>query len=367
MFDIQKMARQCILNRKEYIPGKPIEEVEREYGITNIIKLASNENPLGTSPLAIEAMIQEIRERSHLYPESLCYGLTRKLAVKFGLRPESIFMDNGADGVISMIGATFLNPEDEVIFAEISFPAYDNIAAKMGSKSVRIPMRQDLTTDVAGMINAITKNTKLIFLCNPNNPTGLMTSKKEFEHLMAQTPENVLVISDEAYFEFADHEEDYPDTLSYLTKHKNLIILRSFSKVMGLAGLRIGYAMAAPEIVKIMLKAREPFPVNRIAQAGALAAMDDAAFIEKTQRLNREGLGFYYDAFDAMGLTCYKSSTNFIMVDVGMDADFVFEELLKKGIIVRPLKSQGIKNGLRITVGLMEENHRVINALKEIL
>ncbi|MFA5904404.1 MAG: histidinol-phosphate transaminase [Desulfobacula sp.] len=367
MFDIQKIVRQCILNRKEYIPGKPIEEVEREYGITDIVKLASNENPLGASPLAVEAMTREIQERSHLYPESLCHDLTRKLAVKSGLRPESIFMDNGADGVISMIGFTFLNPEDEVIFAEISFPAYDNIAAKMGSKSVRIPMRQDLTTDVDGMIKAVTENTKLIFLCNPNNPTGLITSKKELDRLMAQTPENVLVISDEAYFEFADHDKNYPDTLSYLDKHKNLIILRSFSKVMGLAGLRLGYAMAGPEIVKAMLKAREPFPVNRIAQAGALAALDDDAFIEKTRRLNQEGLRFYYDAFDAMGLTCYKSHTNFIMVDVGMDADFVFEELLKKGIIVRPLKSQGIKNGLRITVGLPEQNDRVIKALKEIL
>lgn len=367
MFDIQKIVRQCILNRKEYIPGKPIEEVEREYGITDIVKLASNENPLGTSPLAVEAMIREIQERSHLYPESLCHDLTRKLAVKSGLRPESIFMDNGADGVISMIGFTFLNPEDEVIFAEISFPAYDNIAAKMGAKSVRIPMRQDLTTDVDGMIKAVTENTKLIFLCNPNNPTGLITSKKEFDRLMVQTPENVLVVSDEAYFEFADHDKNYPDTLSYLDKHKNLIILRSFSKVMGLAGLRLGYAMAAPEIVKAMLKAREPFPVNRIAQAGALAALDDDAFIEKTRRLNQEGLRFYYDAFDAIGLTWYKSHTNFIMVDVGMDADFVFEELLKKGIIVRPLKSQGIKNGLRITVGLPEQNNRVIKALKEIL
>ena len=193
-----------------------------------------------------------------------------------------------------------------------------------------------------------------------------MTSKNEFEQLMAQTPENVLIISDEAYFEFADHA-DYPDTVQYLKDHKNLIILRSFSKVMGLAGLRIGYAMADPEIVKAMLKAREPFPVNRIAQAGALAALDDDAFIEKTKRLNQEGLYFFYDAFDAMGLTCYKSHTNFIMADVGMDADFVFEELLKKGIIVRPLKAQGIKTGLRITVGLMEENHRVIKALKEIL
>ena len=365
MFDIQQMVRKCILKRKEYIPGKPIEEVEREYGIPHIIKLDSNENPLGASPLAIEAMIREIKERSHLYPESLCYDLSRKLAVKFGLQSESIFIDNGADGVITMIGLTFLNPEDEVIFAEISFPAYDNIVAKMGAKSVKIPMRRDFTIDIDAMIKAIHQNTKLIFLCNPNNPTGLMTSKNEFEQLIAQIPENVLIISDEAYFEFADHE-DYPDTLQYLKNHKNLIILRSFSKIMGLAGLRVGYAMAAPEIVKAMLKAREPFPVNRIAQAGALAALDDTAFIDKTKCLNQEGLHYFYDAFDAMGLTCYKSHTNFIMVDVGVDADFVFEELLKKGIIVRPLKAQGIKNGLRITIGLMEQNHRVIQALKEI-
>lgn len=366
MLDMNRLVRKSILSAKDYVPGKPIEEVEREYGLTRIAKLASNENPLGASPLAVEAMIREIRTKSHLYPESLCHDLTLKLSRKHGLGPESVFIDNGADGVITMIGMTFLNPEDEVIFAGLSFPAYGNITAKMGAKSIRIPMRNDFTTDIEGMIKAIGPQTKLIFLCNPNNPTGLISTRKEFETLLEKTPKDVLIISDEAYFEFVEHK-DYPHTLDYLKDHPNLMILRSFSKIMGLAGLRIGYAMAAADIVKAMLKAREPFPVNRIAQAGALAALEDTVFVEKTKKLNQEGLEYFYQAFAGMGLTCYKSSTNFVMADVGLDADFVFEELLKKGIIVRPLKAQGVHTALRITVGLMEENQRLVAALNDIL
>jgi len=366
MLDVQGMARSAILNTREYIPGKPVEAVKRECGMDRIIKLDTNENPLGPSPLAVEAMIREIRKNSHLYPESLCPELIAKLSSRFNLPAGSFYMGNGADAVITMMGLTFLNPGDEVVFPELSFPAYDGIAAKMGAKRIRIPMRPDFTIDTEAMAGAVTPRTKLVFLCNPNNPTGLMTDKKDFEDFLAQIPETVLVVSDEAYCEFAD-PEDYPDSLEYLKTHRNLIVLRSFSKVMGLAGLRIGYAMADPELVGAMMKAREPFPVNRIAQAGALAALDDHEFIEKTKRLNREGLAYFYESFGAMGLTCYRSSANFVMVDVGRDADLVFGELMKKGIIVRPLKGQGVETGLRITVGLMEENRMLIQALKDIL
>jgi histidinol-phosphate aminotransferase len=311
-------------------------------------------------------MIREIRESSHLYPESLCPELIAKLSARFSLPAGAFFVGNGADAIITMMGLTFLNPGDEVVFPGLSFPAYDNIAAKMGAKRVKIPMRPDFTIDTEAMTRAVTPRTKLVFLCNPNNPTGLMTGKKEFERFLACIPETALVVSDEAYWEFAD-AADYPDSLEYLKTHRNLVVLRSFSKIMGLAGLRIGYAMADPELVGVMMKAREPFPVNRIAQAGALAALDDHEFREKTRRLNREGLYYFYESFGAMGLTCYRSSANFVMADVGRDADFVSGELLKKGILVRSLKGQGVETGLRITVGLMEENRLLIQALKDIL
>jgi histidinol-phosphate aminotransferase len=363
---ISDIARQCIRKRKDYIPGKPIEEVQRELGLTDIIKMASNENPFGASPKAVEAMIKEIKTNANRYPESLCTELAGKVAARLGVKPAQLFFDNGGDGVITMIGLTFINPADEVITSELTFPAYDNITTKMDGKTVAVPLAADGGIDLDGFLKKITLKTKLIFVCNPNNPTGKIIKEDVLEPFIAKVPTNVMIIMDEAYYDFVD-DPDYPQTIPMLADHPNLIILRTFSKVMGMAGLRCGYIIGAEETVKIMLKAREPFPVNRIAQAGAVAALDDDAFYEKTISNNAKGRLQYYTAFEAMGLNYYKSQTNFIYVELGTAAEAIFQKMLLDGVIVRPLGSQGRPQSMRITIGLPDENVRTIASLKKAL
>jgi histidinol-phosphate aminotransferase len=360
--NIEDLSRKCILARKEYVPGKPVEEVQRELGLNDIIKMASNENPLGSSPMAIEAMILEILRNSNRYPESLCHDLAIRLAEIHKIKADQIFIDNGLDGVITMIGLTFINPGDEVIFGKLSFPAYENITTKMDGKCVTIPMTPDYRIDINGVIAAITQKTKMIFLCNPNNPTGTINTRQEFERLLAVLPKTVILVSDEAYYDYAD-SADYPHTLDYFSTHNNLIIMRTFSKVMGLAGLRVGYAIAHEALVKLMLKAREPFPVNRIAQAGALASLDDVGFVARTLKTNREGREQYNRAFQAMGLKYYPSQANFVFVDIGQPGQSVFEKMLQDGVIVRPVNSADATNCLRITIGTRDENNRTLVAL----
>jgi histidinol-phosphate aminotransferase len=363
---VARLARQCVLARKEYVPGKPVEEVRRELGIVDIIKMASNENPLGTSPLALEAMIEELRQSAHRYPESLCHDLIAKLADVHDLKPDRFFIDNGGDGVITMIGLTFIDPGDEVVMGQITFPAYENITTKMGGECVRVPLTSDYRLDVEGIISAVTPKTKIVFLCNPNNPTGTIIVQEEFERLLSSLPETVLLVTDEAYYDFAD-DPAFPQSVPYLYDYPNLIILRTFSKIMGLAGIRVGYAMAHPDIIKIMLRAREPFPVNRPAQAGALAALDDVDFVRRTLQVNSEGREQYYQAFEAMELTWYPTQTNFIFVDLGRPAEPPFQAMLRDGVIVRPLTSIGEPNGMRITIGTAEQNERTIAALSKAL
>ena len=364
--DISKIARPCILKQKEYIPGKPVEEVQREYGLTDIIKVASNENPLGASPMAVQAMIEELKKNIHLYPEGSCHELVCDLAAFHDLKTEHFMADNGLDGVITMLGLAFINPGDEVIFSELSFPAYANITNKMDGRGIAVPILPDYRLDIKGMIASLSERTKMVFLCNPNNPTGTFTTRSEFELLLNSIPENVLLISDEAYYHFAD-DPDYPQSLDYFHKYPNLVILRTFSKVMGLAGVRIGYAMAHPDVIKILYKAREPFPVNRVAMAGAKASLEDHDFIEKSLDLNRSGLNQYYKAFDEMGIKYARSQTNFIFADLDQPALPIFEALLRRGIIIRPLGPQGRPNCIRITMGTEEQNQAVIVAIKELL
>lgn len=366
MTNINNLARQCILARKEYVPGKPVEEVQRELGLSDIIKMASNENPLGTSPLAIKAMIQELYRNANRYPESLCHDLALRLAEVHGLEVGQIYIDNGLDGVITMIGLTFINPGEEVIYGALSFPAYENITTKMDGRCVSVPMTPDFRIDVNGFIAAISPRTKLIFLCNPNNPTGTVVTRSEFEKLVAAVPETAILVVDEAYFDFAD-DPDFPQSLQYLPDHQNLIVLRTFSKLMGMAGLRVGYALAHPDIVKVMLKSREPFPVNRIAQAGALASLDDIDFRNQTLQVNRAGREQYYRSFQVMGLKYYPSQSNFVFVDIGQPAKPVFEIMLREGVIVRPVSSAGAECFLRITIGTQGENARTISELGKAL
>lgn len=363
---IETIARRCIFEHRDYIPGKPIEEVQKEFGLTDIVKLASNENPLGTSPKAVDAMVQEARTAAFRYPVSQCTALAEKLAARLGVQSAQIYLDNGEDAVITMLGLTFFSPEDEVIAADITFPAYENIAAKMGCHLVKVPLTDSGNYDLDGILRAVTGRTKAVFLCNPNNPTGRIVTRDQAELFAAQLPERVLLVMDEAYCDFADPDL-YPDSIQMLPAHKNLIVLRTFSKLYGLAGVRCGYAVADAEIIRVMNKAREPFPVSRIAQAGAGAALDDTDFVRRTLANNRQGLQTLYKAFDAMGLAYYPSHANFVYVELGQDAEPIFQKMLRLGVIVRPLGGMGKKTAMRITVGLPEENEQLIRALRQAL
>lgn len=363
---ISESARNCIRNRKDYIPGKPVEEVQREFGIKDVIKLASNENPLGTSPKAVEAICREMKENCNRYPESLCTVLAEKVAQKLGVKPSNLFFDNGEDGVITMLGLTFINPGDEVIFSDLSFAAYDNITTKMNGKSVVIPLKDDLGIDLDAHLKAITPKTKMIFICNPNNPTGLIIRREELEAFLAKVPENIVVVMDEAYYEFVD-DPDYPQTIPMMEKYPNLVILRTFSKIAGLASLRCGYAIAAEDCIKIMLKAREPFPVNRAAQAGAIAALEDEEFLNRTLEVNKQGREQLYKGFEELGLKFYPTQTNFIYVDLGVNANTVFDRMLRDGVIIRPQTSAGRPEVVRISIGLSEENDRMLASLRKAL
>jgi histidinol-phosphate aminotransferase len=366
MVTVEQLARPCILARKDYIPGKPVEEVRRELGLKDVIKLASNENPLGTSPLAVEAMVREILTQAHRYPESLAPDLAARLAQIHAVLPEQIFLENGLDGVITRIGMTFLNPGEEIIVSRPSFPAYANMAARMDARIVSVPLSAEHCTDVAAIRSAVTPRTKLIFVCNPNNPTGTMISAAEYAYLLAGLPETALLVMDEAYADFVD-DPAYPQSIADLLAHPNLIVLRTFSKVMGLAGLRVGYALAQADTVRLLRKAREPFPVNRIAQAGALAALDDVDFRRRTLALNRAGRAFYLRELPRLGVHPLPSQANFVLIDLGQPAQPVYAAMLREGVIVRPLEEPGWENWLRISIGLPAENERARAALARAL
>ncbi|MHB8112322.1 MAG: histidinol-phosphate transaminase [Bellilinea sp.] len=366
MIDIHKITRQAILDIKEYVPGKPIEEVKRELGLEDVIKLSSNENPLGPSPMALQAMIDEIKENVHYYPEPQSPMLVEKLARIFQLKPNQFFVNNGVDGVLSMIAMAFIESGDEVVTSQYSFFSYQSVTSRMAGKMILVPQTQDRRFNIDGIIAALTPKTKIVFLCNPNNPTGTITYQNEFERLLAAVPENCLLISDEAYYEYVDHP-DYPQTIPYLKDHSNLIITRTFSKVMGLAGVRVGYAIAHESIIRILQKVADAFPVNRVAQAGALAGLDDREFIDRSVRTAKQGRDQLYQGLSKMGLAATPSHTNFILVDLGIPAGPVYEAMLAQGVIVRPLGPQGLPTCLRITVGTPDQNERALAALERAL
>jgi histidinol-phosphate aminotransferase len=310
----------------------------------------------------LEAIIREITANANRYPESLSPELARRLAEHHGLLPDQVYIDNGLDAVITRIGITFLNPQDEVVFGALTFPAYANVTAHLDARPVPAAMTPDYRIDVEAVLGAITKRTKIIYLCNPNNPTGTIITREEYRRLLTALPDTALLVMDEAYSDFAD-DPDYPHTIPDIAAHPNLVVLRTFSKAMGLAGLRVGYALAQAELVRLLRKSREPFPVNRAAQAGALAALDDTEFYERTLQVNRAGRVYYVQALTAMGLRCIPTQANFILVDLEQAARPVFEAMLCAGVIVRPLEGAGAETCLRITIGTPSENARAVAAL----
>ena len=348
-----------------YVPGKPIEEVAREHGLdpSTVIKLASNENPLGPSPKAVEAM-QHVLQNLHLYPDGNAFYLKQKLGNLLGLPTSHLSLGNGSNEILEFLGHAFLRPEDDMVVSQYCFAVYPIVAALFGARLVTVPARQ-LAADIPAMLAAITPRTRMLCLANPNNPTGTLTSREDMSRLLAEVPPHVLLVLDEAYVEFLD---DPVDCLPLIRRgtHSNLVITRTFSKIFGLAGLRLGYAIASPEIISDLEKVRQPFNLNSLAQAGALAALDAEAHLSKTRANNRQGLDFFHNAFAKLGLPFIRSSANFVLVQVG-DGAAVFRELQRKGIITRPMGSYGLSEWLRISVGTPAENVRCLEALREIL
>ena len=363
--DIQDLVPEHILKITPYQPGKPIEELQRELGITDCIKLASNENPLGPSPKAVEAM-QKAIHRVNFYPDGGCYYLKEALAKKHNVSPSQIFIGNGSDEAIELLMRAILTPDDEVVISQYSFIVYKLTALGIGLNAKYIPPREDYTHDLDAMADAITDKTKMIFVDNPTNPMGTMVTKDEFATFMQRVPERVLVVSDEAYYEYIE-DENYPDSMQYLNAGRRIAILRTFSKIYGLSGLRVGYGLMPAEIVDAENRIRPPFNVNSISQAAALAALDDTEHVEKSRKSNEAGKTYLYKAFDEMGVSYCPTYGNFVTIDVKKDATPINESLLHQGVIVRPIRGYGLPNHLRISIGTQEQNERLIKALKKAL
>ena len=350
---------------RPYVPGKPIEEVKREYGLQNVTKLASNENPLGPSPKALAALERVLHE-IHLYPDGQCYDLRRAIAAHLDVAPEQVIVGNGADGLILQTCLAYLDEGDEVIVGRSSFPVYDIYTHVMRARLVKVPLKE-YRLDLEGMARAITDRTKIIFVCNPNNPTGTIVTRDEVEPFLTKVPEHVLVVFDEAYHEFVESSK-YPDTLRYVRGgRRNVMAMRTFSKVYGLAGLRLGYAVAHPETLAPLWQVKEPFAVNRLAQIAGVAALKDDPFVCRTVEATRRGRRDLYHAFDRLGLFYVESQTNFVLVRIGPKAAEVAQRLLERGIIVRPCAHYDLPEFLRITVGNPDQNAHLIAALEEIL
>jgi len=353
-----------IIDLKPYIPGKPIEEVKRELGLKEVIKLASNETSVGPSPLAIEAIKKEIRN-INLYPEGSSSLLREKLAHSLSIDKEMIIIGNGEDDIIDLIGMAFINEGDEVITGEITFPAYETAAKIMGGKLISVKLK-DYTYDLEEIARRINKKTKIIFICNPNNPTGTIVDKEAVDRFTKQVPEDVVVVFDEAYYDYVE-DKNYPNSLSYVLEEKNVIILRTFSKIAGIAGVRIGYGIAKPELIGYLNRVVNPFTTNRLAQVAALASLDDEEHRKKVLRSNQEGKKYLYRELKEIDLFYLPTEANFIFIDLKEDTEVIFEKLLKKGVIIRPGETWGCPNFIRVTIGTPYENEKFIHALKEIM
>lgn len=358
---MKNIVNKNVLKIKPYEPGKPIEEVERELGLKNVIKLASNENPLGSSLRALSAIKKKLSTLNR-YPDGNCFYLKNKLAKKLGLKPQNLIFGNGSDELIDVVIKTFVGPKEEVLTSKVSFVEYEIVSRSNNRKFRDIPLK-NFKYDLRAIKMAIRKNTKAIFIANPNNPTGTYVGKKELEDFLKGLPKNIIVVLDEAYNEFVD-VKDFPKGLTYI--NKNVILLRTFSKTYGLAGLRIGYAVAKPEFIECMNRVRQPFNVNLLAQAAALEAIDDSAFLRRSRKITLEGKKYLYRELEKLNLGYVRSVANFILVDLKQDCRIIFNKLLKLGVIVRPMGTYNLKNFIRVTIGTKKENIRFISSLRRI-
>lgn len=358
---MRSLAKPHVANIRPYQPGKPIEELERELGISGAIKLASNENPVGPSPKALAAAHEALRDVNR-YPDAGCFALRRRLATHLGVDPDELLIGAGADEVLGLIGQTYLGPGDEAVFAWPSFAMYPIVVQAAGATAVAVPLTADLVHDLEALAAAVTPRTRVVFLCNPNNPTGTAVGAEAFDRFALRLPADVILVVDEAYYEYA-RRPDFPRSLSWVRRRPGTVVLRTFSKIYGLAGLRVGYGIADAETVGLLHRPRHPFNVSLVAQAAALAALDDVDHVEESRRINETGREYLVRELGALGIAVWPSETNFVLADAGAGAH---DALLREGVIVRPMAGFGLPEHVRISIGLPEENERLVKTLRRL-
>ena len=353
-----------ILNIKPYVPGKPIEEVERELGIEGIVKLASNENPIGPSPRAVKAVTDALKEINR-YPDGGGFFLRKKISEKFDWPIDGIILGSGCVEIIELLCRAFLQDKTDIVASEGAFIMYKLASQQVNANFIQTSM-VDYKHDLQAMADAVTPDTPLVFIANPNNPTGTYVTREEMDAFLERIPEDTIVVVDEAYYEFMD-ADDYPDSLDYLKAGKNIVALRTFSKIYGLAGLRIGYGFARPEVFDILNRIRSPFNTSSLSQVAGLAALEDEAFAEEVRTLTITERNFMESELKAMDVEYVPSVANFVLVNVKRDGKEVFQELLTKGVIARPVAGYGLPTHLRVSIGTHEENLKFLQAFKEVM
>jgi histidinol-phosphate aminotransferase len=356
---LERVVKRHIAALTPYEPGKPIEELERELGIENAIKLASNESPIGPSPRAVAA-IRDALAGLHRYPDGASFELRRKLAGRLEVEPEQLVFGAGADELLELLAKAFLGPGDEAVHPWPSFAMYPIVIQGMGATAVAVPLTAELEHDLPAMARAIGEQTRIVFVCNPNNPTGTSIGAEAFDRFVTGLPDSVVLAVDEAYVQYA-RRTDFPDALAWVRRRPGTVVLRTFSKIYGLAGLRIGYGVADPELAGYLQRARHPFNVNRLAEVAAIAALDDEEHAERSRRVNAEGIEYLTRELRALGIEVWPTDANFILARTGAG---VHEALLREGVIVRPLHGFGMPEHVRISIGLPEENERLLKALR---
>lgn len=363
MTHARPFTRKALAALEPYVPGRSAEQVMERYGVRRVTKLGSNENPLGVSPRVREAVVSAL-DRAHQYPDPGCAHLCRRLASRLGITPDHVMVANGADNVLTCVGLAFFESGDRCVIGAPSYTAYRSLAILMNATPVEVPLR-DWRFDVPAMA-AAAAGAKAMIVCNPNNPTGTILRHDEMDALLRETPGDTLVVVDEAYAEWVE-DPAFPNTVALLRRYSNLMIVRTFSKIYGLAGLRVGYAIAPPELTACLHRVREPFPVDRLAQAAAEATLDDEEYVRASFENNRSGKRALSRALTGLGLRHLPSEANFILVDLGRPAEHVAERLLERGVIIRPGAMWGLPTWARITIGTPEDNARVVDALAEAL
>lgn len=357
--------REALNHIEPYTPGKPLWEVQEELGLTRVIKMASNENPIGPSPIALEIIADSLSGLNR-YPDAHAVELKSAIASKLSLTSEQLIVTNGADELITLISETYLEPDDEIIVPSPSFSEYDFGAHLMGAKVVPVPLDHDYQFNLDMILSAVTDRTKLVYICSPNNPTGTYLPKNMLEKLLQSLPNHILVVFDSAYSHFATNK-DYTNGLEYVRSGYPIIVLQTFSKIYGLAGLRVGFGAAPESIIQSIVHVKEPFNVNSIAQVAAAAAIGDQEHLKKSKKVNTEGREQLYKAFTELGLRFTESMSNFILVHLGKNAKEIYKQLLANGVIVRYGDTWGLPEHIRISIGTSEENHILIEAISSIL